>query len=366
MRIDWPTFAVKPSSIISALCYSIFRLEPYRSCPYGCVYCYASWYRSPHPVAGRRLVKQWRRLAEQLGRAGVPPPYFRLSTLAEPFQNAEAERRFSLEIMRAAYENKVPLVVNTKSIMLGNPPWLDALLKLAEEGLVLVQVSVAALDEKLAHRLEPSAPPPSSRLALAEELSEHGVPVVARVQPLIPGIEDEQVETARSALEHGCRGVIVEPLRETMDGLVMVASALGVRADEYVGLYRWEPYSPKSTALLRPGVHWRARMLNRLQREIGSRGVVTVCKDGFWPDFARYGHDCCQAWHMAARYSLRKTVFEHLLKPGQPPPNVHLLDERDYEAFPRPVRRGLKLHHNKLCRVLESGELLARLIGVPR
>lgn len=368
MKLDWPTFVVRPSVVISSLCYSIFRLEPYRSCPLSCAYCYARWYRSPHAAGGKYLVKQWQHLAEQLNKVGIPPPYFRLSTLAEPFQEAERKNRFSLDIMRAALRSRVPLVINTKSVLLGSSPWLDTLLKLADEGLALVQVSVMTLNEELAPRLEPHAPSPSARLQMAETLSEHGVPVVARVQPLIPGIEDEQVGAARSALEHGCRGVIVEPLRGTVEDLAAIAVTLGFRLSEYLSLYGWEPYPSKrdATGLLRPSLGWRRAMMEKLRREIGGKGVVTVCKDGLWPGFVSYSHDCCQAWLMPARYSLRRTVFEYVLKPQFPPPNVYLLDECEHDAFPRLVRKGLKLHYDKLKRVLESEALLTRVLGVAR
>ena len=364
MRIDWPMFTVRPSVVISSLCYSIFRLEPYSSCPYGCVYCYARWYRTHQPLSGEALVKLWGKLARQLGSANLPPPYFRLSTLVEPFQEAEEKGCIALRLMRIARRHGVPLVINTKSVLLRRPPWLDAVLELADEGLVLVQVSVATLDEATARALEPGAPTPRERLGMVEELCEHGVPVVARLQPLVPGIEDQQVEAAAAALEHGCRGVIVEPLRETVEGLARVAEAMGMSPREYLSAYRWEPYPSQrgASSLLRPGIEWRKSILERLRRTVSGRGVLTICKDGVWPGVSRYGFDCCQAWLMGARYSLRRTLYEYVLEPRATPPNVHLLSEEEYGKYPRPVRRGLRLHHNKLRRVLESKLLLSELV----
>lgn len=364
MRADWPLFVVKPSVVISSLCYSVFKLEPYGSCPFGCAYCYARWYRAPQPLSWRTLLKLWEGLARALSRLDLPPPYFRLSTLAEPFQQVEERARVSLRMMEVARRWGVPLVINTKSTLLRRTPWLDAALKLADEGLALVQVSVSVLDEALARALEPGAPAPAERLAAAEELSEHGVPVVARVQPLVPGLEDQHVEAALAALDHGCGGVIVEPLRETAEGLAGIAAILGLDPGEYAAKYRWEPYPSLSgePGLLRPGLEWRRRMLERLAGAVSGKGVLTVCKDGIWPG-ARYGFDCCQAWRMGARYSLRRTLYEHVLKPETPPPNVHLLSEGEYAGYPRPVRRGLKLHHNKLAKVLGSERLLSALAG---
>lgn len=364
MRLDWPLFVVKPSIIISSLCYSIFRLEPYSSCPHSCLYCYARWYRAPLALSGGALAKLWEKLARQLASASLPPPPFRLSTLVEPLQEAEEGGRITLRLMRIARRHGIPLIVNTKSTLVLRPPWLDAILGLADEGLILVQVSLSTLNEAVARALEPRAPAPRERLRAAEELSEHGVPVVARVQPLIQGLEDQHVETAAAALEHGCRGVVVEPLRETREGLARIAEALGLDPEEYVCARCWEPYPSQlgSTGLLRPCLKWRASIVERLRRAVSGRGVLTVCKDGVWPSVSRYGLDCCQAWLMGAPYSLRRTLHEYVLEPRAPPPNVHLLSEEEYAEYPRPVRRGLKLHSNKLRKVLESKSLLSRLV----
>jgi DNA repair photolyase len=61
-----------------------------------------------------------------------------------------------------ARELGVPLIVSTKSSLVAEPPWLDAVKELAGEGLAIVQLSVAFLDDSVARRLEPGAPPPRS------------------------------------------------------------------------------------------------------------------------------------------------------------------------------------------------------------
>ena len=109
MRVDWTLFAIKPSSYISSLCYSIFRIEPYSFCEFKCIYCYARWYRHEKPLVNRLIIKLWRRLAKQLSKTEAPPPFFRLSTLAEPFQGSERVYVLSLDAMKTAYEYEIPL-----------------------------------------------------------------------------------------------------------------------------------------------------------------------------------------------------------------------------------------------------------------
>ncbi|KSW12127.1 hypothetical protein CF15_05000 [Pyrodictium occultum] len=43
--MEWLEIGIKPSSYISSLCYSVFRLEPFTGCVFDCLYCYARWYR---------------------------------------------------------------------------------------------------------------------------------------------------------------------------------------------------------------------------------------------------------------------------------------------------------------------------------
>ncbi|MGB9828330.1 MAG: hypothetical protein ACPLSM_07420 [Thermosphaera sp.] len=90
-------------------------------------------------------------------------PPFRMSALTDPFQPVENRLKLSLELMKVARNNDVPLIVSTKSTLTASSPWLDELKELADEGLVVVQLSIAFLDETVSRRLEPGAPSPSDR-----------------------------------------------------------------------------------------------------------------------------------------------------------------------------------------------------------
>lgn len=116
----------------------------------------------------------------------------------------------------------------------------------------------AGLPEGAAGLLEPGAPPPGRRLDALEALAEHSVPVVARVQPLVPGLEEGQLRVTEEALERGAQGLIAEPLRETCRGLEAVYRLLGLGVPDA----GWEPYrlaeEPGREPLLHPGPGWRA------------------------------------------------------------------------------------------------------------
>jgi len=300
-------FVIKPSSYISGLCYSVFRVEPYSSCGFGCLYCYARWYRSGGGVEPQwRVVAAWRRLARAVAR--LPASFFfRLATLSEPFQGAERLYYASLDVLRTALRLRVPLVVNTKSLLVTMEPWVGVLEALAGMGLVVVQVSIGFPD-KYSVVVEPGAPPASSRLRVVEELSRRGIPVVVRVQPLVPGLEEEQVGLAEEAVVRGAVGVIGESLRCTRSDLGLLRRLLPL--DESV---EWVDYqlgrAPGREGLLHPAREWRRWIHGELRGVVESYGAVyTACKEGVAPP---PGVDCCQASiHLRVPVALRPTLYE--------------------------------------------------------
>ena len=153
MRVLEAELKVGVSNHTSAFCHSVLRLEPYTACYFSCTYCYARWYREqgppePKPWLIKALRKLWPKLAASPELRLVP---FRLSTLADPLQPAEAKEKLALSILRLAGEFDVPVVLNTKSVLFTRGPWLSALEELASEGLVLLQVSISALSPAVSY-----------------------------------------------------------------------------------------------------------------------------------------------------------------------------------------------------------------------
>jgi DNA repair photolyase len=368
--VEWLEFGIKPSSFISSLCYSVFRLEPFTTCSYGCIYCYARWYRGPH---GRPAVKWWvARLFEKLVSklpGSLPRPMFRLSTLSDPFQHLDGTVPGAVKaLLRTAARYEVPLIVNTKG-PLRDPELLPLLQSLADRGLVLVQVTVAFTDET-AQLLEPRAPPPSERLAAIELLAEHSVPVVARIQPLIPGLEHEHLWAAVEALERGALGLIGEPLRETREGLETVYRLLGLdwRA------HGWEEYQlgreEGRNPLLHPTPKWRWQMHNALEAVASKYGrPYAPCKDTLLTATRWYhpGRTCCLEWlALHEPPLLRPTLHEyaHLGMPKTPPEELceklgwpYTCTPSQLQQYPKPIRKTLQTHMKKLWKLLNSPKL---------
>ncbi|ABM81220.1 radical SAM protein [Hyperthermus butylicus] len=379
--VEWLEFVIKPSNYISSLCYSILRLEPFTTCSYGCVYCYARWYRGPH---GKSQAKPWLpKLFEKLAqRLREPKPFFRLATLSDPLQPPRGPFHPVIKrLLRIALRHKVPIVLNTKGDPRRDPELESLLLALADHGLLIVQLTIP-YSSRVAVLLEPGAPPVEARLEALEHLVGHRVPVVVRVQPLIPGLEEEHLWAAEEALERGARGVIGEPLRETREGLERLYKLLGMDWRRW----NWEPYQlgeePGREPLLHPTSPWRLQMHTALAALAARYGAVySACKDTLRPDapgltrWYQPGKTCCLEWLGFRRpVAVRPTLHEyHYLSSarGESLSWTEFMDKAcgiglacsgSLEGQPSWIRKAYRVHENKLRRIVEGGAL-QKLLG---
>ena len=180
-------------------------VNPYRGCEHGCIYCYA---RPSHGTLGlspgldfetRLFVKPdvVRLLREELAAPGYRPQPIYLSGVTDCYQPLEREHRLTRGIVELLLKTRHPVGIVTKSALVVRD--LDLLVPLAERGLVQVFVSVTALDAELARRLEPRTAMPRRRLDTIRRLARAGVPVGIMIAPLIPGLNDHEIEPILAA-----------------------------------------------------------------------------------------------------------------------------------------------------------------------
>ncbi|GAA4416718.1 PA0069 family radical SAM protein [Quisquiliibacterium transsilvanicum] len=175
-------------------------LNPYRGCEHGCVYCYA---RPNHAHLGlspgldfeTRLVAKVN--AAQCLRAELAAPSYRcealnLGTATDAYQPIEREWRITRAVLEVLAECAHPVALVTKSSLVERD--LDLLAPMARRGLAAVYVSVTTLDPVLARRWEPRAAAPWRRLETIRRLSEAGVPVGVSVSPVVPFLNEPELE----------------------------------------------------------------------------------------------------------------------------------------------------------------------------
>jgi DNA repair photolyase len=183
-------------------------INPYRGCEHGCVYCFA---RPTHAYMGlspgidfeTKLFAKPNAaelLKAELSKKGYQPKPIAMGTNTDPYQPIEKDRRITREILKVLYEHRHPVTILTKSRLVVRD--MDILVPMAEMGLVRVSLSVTTLDRKLARALEPRASTPTRRLDAIKLLSDAGVPTGMMFAPVIPALNDHEMETVLSAAAH--------------------------------------------------------------------------------------------------------------------------------------------------------------------
>ena len=185
-------------------------LNPYRGCEHGCVYCYA---RPTHAWLGLSPGLDFetkifakpdavRLLREALSKPGYRCSPIALGAATDAYQPFERSERLTRGILELLLEFKHPVTIVTKSALIERDA--DLWQALAAQRLAHVAISLTTLDGELARQLEPRASAPHARLRAVRTLAEAGVPVAVFVSPLIPGLNDHELEKLLAAAhEHG-------------------------------------------------------------------------------------------------------------------------------------------------------------------
>jgi DNA repair photolyase len=175
-------------------------INPYRGCEHGCVYCFA---RPTHAYLGlspgldfeTRIFSKPeapRILREELRRSGYRCQVIALGANTDPYQPAERELRITRGILEVLAEHRHPVAIVTKSDLVARD--LDLLGPMAASRLACVLVSITTLDRALARRMEPRASTPERRLEAIRSLAAAGVPAGVLTSPMIPGLNDSELE----------------------------------------------------------------------------------------------------------------------------------------------------------------------------
>ena len=180
-------------------------LNPYRGCEHGCPYCYARPSHSflelsPGLDFETRLQAKTNaaeRLRSELAQPGYRCAPINLGANTDPYQPIERRWRITRQVLEVLAACHHPCTIVTKNALVERD--LDLLAPMAARNLVAVFVSITTLDNRLAARMEPRASAPHRRLAAVRALSAAGVPVGVFFAPVIPMINDRELEAVLEA-----------------------------------------------------------------------------------------------------------------------------------------------------------------------
>ena len=175
-------------------------INPYKGCEHGCIYCYARpshAYLNLSPGLDFETKLFYKADAAALLDKELRKPGYRVSTMmlganTDPYQPVERRLKVTRSILEVLQRFHHPAALITKSALITRD--LDLLTELAQERLVTVMVSITTLDEGLKRSLEPRTASPWARLKVVETLAKAGVPVGVMTAPIIPMINDAEME----------------------------------------------------------------------------------------------------------------------------------------------------------------------------
>lgn len=176
-------------------------INPYRGCEHGCVYCFA---RPTHAYLGlspgldfetRLFYKPDAAtlLREELGKRNYQPQPIALGINTDAYQPVERQLGLTRQILEVLHETRHPVTIVTKSALIERD--IDMLATMAQQNLVSVALSITTLNRDLSRTLEPRAAAPQRRLETVKKLSDAGIPVSVLIAPIIPVLNDSELES---------------------------------------------------------------------------------------------------------------------------------------------------------------------------
>jgi DNA repair photolyase len=175
-------------------------INPYRGCEHGCIYCFA---RPTHAFLGLSPGLDFesklfakpdapKLLERELSAPGYEPRTIAIGTNTDPYQPIERQYEIMRGILETLDRAGHPVGIVTKSALILRD--LDILSRMAKRNLVKVALSVTTLDPHLARVMEPRAATPARRLETLRRLAAAGVPTSVMVAPVVPAINDDEIE----------------------------------------------------------------------------------------------------------------------------------------------------------------------------
>ncbi len=183
-------------------------INPYQGCEHGCIYCYARpshAYLDLSPGIDFETRLYAKPDAAALLRAELAKPGYRcdpiaLGTNTDPYQPIEREWRVTRSILEVLAAHEHPFTIVTKSALVERD--IDLIAPMAAKRMARVYLSITTLDRDLARKMEPRAAAPQRRLQAVKTLSDAGIPVGVMVAPIIPQLNDRDLE----AILEACAG----------------------------------------------------------------------------------------------------------------------------------------------------------------
>lgn len=249
-----------------------YSFSPYVGCEHSCLYCYASSYiKGFEKVRIKKnlifnLTKDLSSLKEQL--------YISMSNSSDPYQPIEEKTKLTRECLKIFKERGIRVLILTKSDLVLRD--LDILKKMK----VVVSVTITTLDEEIASELEPNSPSPTKRLRALSKLAEERIPTVLRIDPIIPGINDDVRDLILMAKDIGVKHVVSSTYKLRLDSWKRLKEKFGERIDRLRKLYFVDGEKISGYYYLPSSL--REKIMKNVKEVVEANGLTfACCREGF-------------------------------------------------------------------------------------
>lgn len=265
-------------------------INPYRGCEHGCVYCFA---RPTHAFLGysagldfeTKLVMKpdaAQLLRRTLSRAGYKVEPIAIGTNTDPYQPIEKTQEIMRGVLEVLAEFNHPVTIVTKSALVARD--CDILGEMGRKGLARVALSLTTLDGKVARAMEPRAASPHRRLWAMRKLASAGCPVGVMAAPMIPAINDHELEALlRAAAASGATAASYIVLRLPLEVRDLFVEWLEEHFPDRAGrvmryvreLHGGRDYDPQWGKRLAGQGVYADLIRRRFKRAVGEHGLAT-------------------------------------------------------------------------------------------
>lgn len=218
---------------VGGLCTCPFKytVNPYTGCSHACLYCYASSYIrdafNPRPKSN--LLENISKDLRNIPKGSI----INISSSSDPYIPLEEETQLTRRILERIIGNYVVEIVTKSDLVIRD-------INLLKKGKSVVSITVTTLNERLASIIEPGAPEPSRRIKAMKQLSENGIPVILRLDPLLPFLTDDEENIKRVievAAEAGVKHIISSTYKVKRDNLSRILSSFPDLSEKYKEVY---------------------------------------------------------------------------------------------------------------------------------
>jgi DNA repair photolyase len=246
-------------------------LNPYTGCPHGCLYCYAASY-IPRFSQCRPKADLLKRLAREISKV-EPGVLLTMANSSDPYPPEEKSLGLTRGCLEILGDWGMRVQVVTKSDLVCRDSDLLADMR------ATVSVTITTLEDNISRILEPGAPLPERRLKTIEHMRRLKVPVSVRIDPVIPGINESEIEDlAIAACSRGAQHIISSSYKASPESLRKLASLFPTQTLRLRALFKEGGRVGRSMYLPREE---REKLMRRVEEAARRRGITfSTCREG--------------------------------------------------------------------------------------